>query len=71
MNTEVHVSFQMSCFFFFPSDVYLAMDLLAHMVELFLVAEPIYKPTNSSAHQRSVSEVEQTKAEKKSLRQEE
>ena len=72
MNTGVHVCFQMSCFcFFFTSDVYLAVDLLDHMVELFLVAEPIYKPTNSSAHRRTVSEVEQTKAEKESLRQEE
>lgn len=33
------------------------------------MAIPIYKPTNSSAHQKSVSETEQTKAEKGRLRQ--
>ena len=66
-NIGVHICFQV--IFFLPSDVYLAVDWVDLMVELFLVAVPIYKPTNSSAHQRSVSEIEQTKAEKESLRQ--
>ena len=61
----VHVCFQMSFFCFFSFRCILAVELL----ELFLVAVPIYKPTNSSAHQKSVSETEQTKAEKGRLRQ--
>ena len=69
-NIGVCICFQMSFFFFFPpSDVYMAVDLVDLMAELFLVAVPIYKPTNSSVHQRSVSKIEQTKAEKESLRQ--
>ena len=57
-NIGVCICFQMSFFFFPPSDVYMAVDLVDLMAELFLVAVPIYKPTNSSVHQRSVSEIE-------------
>ena len=57
MNTEVHVSFQISVFIFFPN-VYPGVELLGHMVTLFLVfqgtsilfatvAKPIYISTNS------------------------
>ena len=56
MNIEVHVSFQISGFF---SVIYPEVELLSHIVDLFLVfceisllfyivTEPIYIPTNSA-----------------------
>ena len=36
MNTGLHVSFRISVFIFFP-DIYLAEELLYHVVVLFLV----------------------------------
>ena len=56
MNIEVHVSFQISGVFF--SVIYPEVELLSHIVDLFLVlceisllfyivTEPIYIPTNS------------------------
>ena len=56
MNIGVHVSFQISVFVF--SDIYTGMEFSSHMVVLFLgfwetfilffiVAAPIYIPTNS------------------------
>ena len=58
MNTGVYVSFQITVFFFFFSDTHPGMELLGHMVVLFLVfwdtsvlsatvARPIYISTRS------------------------
>ena len=58
MNIGMHVSFQIIVFSF-PSDIYPGVELLDHMVILFLpslgtsilfsvVAAPIYIPTNSA-----------------------
>ena len=37
MNIAVHVSFQISVFVFFFKDIYPGVELLGHMVVLFLV----------------------------------